>query len=99
MNYRTVFHNLGNILIIESLFLLLPVLVAVLYRETAGFAFAVTAAGTFFTGMLLTHFCSLVKFRGLQMRCLRVFPALRLPAPRLCRMWKNSAGVFFSGAA
>ena len=55
MNYRTVFHNLGNILIIESLFLLLPVLVAVLYRETAGFAFAVTAAGTFFTGMLLTH--------------------------------------------
>lgn len=47
MNYRTVFHNLGNILIIESLFLLLPVLVAVLYRETAGFAFAVTAAGTF----------------------------------------------------
>ena len=55
MNYRTVFHNLGNILIIESLFLLLPVLVAVLYRETAGFAFAVTAAVTFFTGMLLTH--------------------------------------------
>lgn len=55
MNYRTVFHNLGNILIIESPFLLLPVLVAVLYRETAGFAFAVTAAGTFFTGMLLTH--------------------------------------------
>ena len=55
MNYRTVFHNLGNILIIESLFLLLPVLVAVLYRETAGFAFAVTAAGTFFTCMLLTH--------------------------------------------
>ena len=55
MNYRTVYHNLGNILIIESLFLLLPVLVAVLYRETAGFAFAVTAAGTFFTGMLLTH--------------------------------------------
>ena len=55
MNYRTVYHNLGHILIIESLFLLLPVLVAVLYRETAGFAFAVTAAGTFFTGMLLTH--------------------------------------------
>ena len=43
MNYRTVFHNLGNILIIESLFMLLPVLVAVIYGETAGFSFAVSA--------------------------------------------------------
>ena len=58
MNYRTVFHNLGNILIIESLFLLLPVLVAVLYRETAGFAFAVTAAGTFFVTYFNPHFCT-----------------------------------------
>lgn len=55
MNYRTVFHNLGNILIIESLFMLLPVLVAVIYGETAGFSFAVSAGGTFLTGLLLTR--------------------------------------------
>ena len=55
MNYRTVFHNLGNILTIESLFMLLPVLTAAVYREKAGLAFAVTAAFTFAAGMLLAH--------------------------------------------
>ena len=55
MNYRTVFHNLGNILIIESLFMLVPVLVAVIYHETAGFAFAVPAVRTFLAGFLLTR--------------------------------------------
>ena len=33
MNYRTVFHNLGNILTIESLFMLLPVLTDVYKRQ------------------------------------------------------------------
>ena len=47
MNYRTVFHNLGNILMIESLFMLLPLLTAAVYREKTGFSFAVTAAFTF----------------------------------------------------
>ena len=55
MNYRTVFHNLGNILTIESIFMLLPILTAVIYQETAGYAFAATAVVTFIIGMLLSH--------------------------------------------
>ncbi len=55
MNYRTVFHNLGNILMIESLFMLLPLLTAAVYREKTGFSFAVTAAFTFAAGMLLVR--------------------------------------------
>lgn len=56
MNYRTVFHNLGNILMIEGGFLLLPVLVSVIYREKTGIIFAGTAVAAFLAGILLHRY-------------------------------------------
>lgn len=55
MNYRTVFHNLGSILMIEGIFMLFPAVVAAIYRERAGFSFAAAAAVTFIAGVLLAR--------------------------------------------
>ena len=43
MNYGMVIYILGWILKIESVMLLLPCIVAVIYRESAGISFLITA--------------------------------------------------------
>ena len=50
MNRRMILRILGLILLLEAAFMLLPVLVAVIYHERAGSAFAWTAAGTALLG-------------------------------------------------
>ena len=50
MNRRMILRILGLILLLEAAFMLLPVLVAVIYHERAGTAFAWTAAGTALLG-------------------------------------------------
>ena len=56
MNYRTVFHTIGNILAIEGVIMIIPMLIALSYRESralAGFLAAILTA--FFVGFLLTR--------------------------------------------
>ncbi len=55
MNYRTVFHNLGRILTIVGLFMLLPVVAAIIFRERTGLYFAGTAAVIIVIGTALVH--------------------------------------------
>lgn len=54
MSYRTIFYILGCILKFESLFLLLPFIVGLIYKEESASAFLITAAVCFVFGFLLT---------------------------------------------
>ncbi len=57
MNKKMVFRTIGRILQIMSLLLLIPAIVALIYRESEQlFAFLITAAGSFVLGILLTLF-------------------------------------------
>lgn len=57
MNKKMVFRTIGRILQIMSLLLLIPAVVALIYRESEQlFAFLITAAGSFAFGILLTLF-------------------------------------------
>ncbi len=53
MNYAVVFYIVGWILEFESAFLLLPLLVGILYHETAAFSFLIVLLGSFLLGFLL----------------------------------------------
>ncbi len=54
MNKKMVFRTLGRIAQIISLLLLIPAVVAVIYNETKQlFAFCITAAGAFLTGLVI----------------------------------------------
>ena len=55
MNLKAIIYILGWILKIEGTFMLLPVLVSVIYKETQGIAFLITAFICIFTGILITH--------------------------------------------
>ena len=52
MNYGMVIYILGWILKIESVMLLLPCIVAVIYRESAGISFLITAVIALVIGTL-----------------------------------------------
>lgn len=54
MNRSIILYILGWILKLEGLFLLLPCLVALIYRETSGWAFVLVAAVSLVTGILIT---------------------------------------------
>ncbi|MDD7408524.1 MAG: TrkH family potassium uptake protein [Anaerovoracaceae bacterium] len=56
MNYRTVFHTVGNILVVEGFILLMPLILAAFLRETAALkGFAAAAAAALIIGFLLTR--------------------------------------------
>ena len=55
MNYRMIAYLSGVIILIEAVFMLLPVLVAALYGEASGIWFAVTVAAAAVVGWLLTR--------------------------------------------
>lgn len=54
MNYRVVFYILGCILKVEAGLLLLPVLVGVIYQESTGWSFLITAAICFVLGCIMS---------------------------------------------
>lgn len=54
MNTSIIRYVLGQVLKIEGLFMLLPCLVALLYKEGSGFAFLGTALGSILLGYLMT---------------------------------------------
>ena len=53
MNKRMILYILSTILLIEAAFMLLPLAVAVIYRESSGWYFLYTVAGAALTGLLL----------------------------------------------
>ena len=53
MNKRMILNILSTILLIEAAFMLLPLAVAVIYRESSGWYFLYTVAGAALTGLLL----------------------------------------------
>lgn len=55
MNYRIVFYILGKVMIFLGLFLLLPFIVALVYREKSGMYFLITAIFTLIVGFLLSR--------------------------------------------
>ena len=55
MNYKMVIYVLGAILKVEGALLLLPALVGAIYRESAGWAFLITAALCFVIGVLMAR--------------------------------------------
>ncbi|MDD2957589.1 MAG: TrkH family potassium uptake protein [Lachnospiraceae bacterium] len=55
MNYAIIGYILGWVLTLESMFMVLPCIVAVIYRESAGFAFLIVAAACFVAGMLIVR--------------------------------------------
>ncbi len=55
MNYSVIRYILGQVLKFEAGFLLLPCIVAVIYREREGFAFLIVAAMCALAGYLATH--------------------------------------------
>lgn len=54
MNYGIVFYILGWILKVEGGLLMLPALVGLIYRESAGWSFLIVAVLTYIVGLLLT---------------------------------------------
>lgn len=54
MNFRLVFYLLGKVMMFLALFLLLPCVVALIYKETAGIYFLITAVGCLIFGWLLS---------------------------------------------
>lgn len=55
MNSSVIRYILGHVLKIEALLLLLPCLVALIYRESSGFAFLITFGICGLLGILMTH--------------------------------------------
>lgn len=55
MNYSIIRNVLGHVIRFEGIFMLFPVLVALLYRESAGIYFAVCAAGCVLLGTFMTY--------------------------------------------
>lgn len=56
MHYRTVFHTIGNMLIVEALVMLIPMVLAVFFREAAAWTgFAAAILVTSLAGLLLTR--------------------------------------------
>lgn len=53
MNRRMIFYIVGTLLILEAALLLFPALVALLYAESAGWSYLLTAAGAALTGLLI----------------------------------------------
>ena len=53
MNKRMIFYILGMLLILEAALLLFPALVALIYAESAGWYYLLTAAGAALVGLLL----------------------------------------------
>ena len=56
MNYKKVFSVIGMMLMSLSALLLLPIIVAIIYRETALWQFVIVAASSFVVGGLMTVF-------------------------------------------
>ena len=54
MNYKMVFRTIGRVLTVESILMLLPAIVSLLYNESAVWAILVTAGITFLFGAFLT---------------------------------------------
>ena len=54
MNIKSITYILGWILKIEALFMLLPIITAIVYGETQGWAFVVACALSLGVGMFLT---------------------------------------------
>ena len=54
MNFKAVIYILGWILNIEAVFLVLPCITALIYRETKGFAFVAVMILCFLLGRFLT---------------------------------------------
>lgn len=54
MNYQILFYTLGWVLNFQAVFLLLPCIVALVYRESAGWSFLITAVITGIAGIALT---------------------------------------------
>lgn len=57
MNYKMIFRTVGYVLTVESILLLLPAIVSLLYNEAAVWAILVTAGITFLFGALLYVVC------------------------------------------
>ncbi len=55
MNYRKIFNNLGIILLVEAALMVLPVIVAIAYREKTILYFLITMGFLAATGALFTH--------------------------------------------
>ncbi len=55
MNSSIIRYILGKVLLIEALLMLLPCLVAVIYKETSGFAFLITIVISGLLGLLMTY--------------------------------------------
>ena len=122
MNGGMIRFILGSVLKVESALLLFPCIVAVFYKESAGYWFLCTAVLSFVLGYLLSRkkphntvfylkegcvttamswivISLVVKFRLLQMLCLRRFPVLQQLVPVFYRMLNVCRRAFFSGGA
>lgn len=56
MNYSIIAYILGWVLVFESMFMLLPCIVSIIYKEKEGFAFTIVAIISFLIGILITRF-------------------------------------------
>lgn len=54
MNFKMIFHTIGNILKIEALLLILPLIVSLIYQEGTYLSFIITIATLLLSGFLLT---------------------------------------------
>lgn len=54
MNFKMVFHTIGNILKIEALLLILPLIVSLIYKEGTYLSFLITIGSLFLVGFLLS---------------------------------------------
>lgn len=55
MNKKMIVFTLGKLLMVEALFMLMPLLVALLNQEESGFAYGIVFIGTFLIGVLMGH--------------------------------------------
>lgn len=56
MNYKRIFHTLGIVLCFEAIFMILPLICAIIYKEREVYAFIFSILICFFTGFLLSRF-------------------------------------------
>lgn len=54
MNYKMIFQNIGRILLIESVLLIIPCIIALVNRDGAAIAFIITIASLMLTGVMTT---------------------------------------------
>ena len=59
MNRRKVFHTVGKINVLNSLMMLIPMVVSIIYREKCAFAFLAAAVASFIFGFALSHFAKI----------------------------------------